>query len=42
MNPEENTILLVEDDADIRIVYAEVLRDSGYKVLEAKDGDIAR
>ncbi len=36
----EKIILLVEDDSDIRMVYAEVLRDNGYKVLEAKDGDI--
>jgi DNA-binding response OmpR family regulator len=40
MNPEEKTILLVEDDTDIRMVYAEVLRDAGFKVVEAKDGDI--
>jgi len=42
MEPQTNEkiILLVEDDSDIRMVYAEVLRDNGYKVLEAKDGDI--
>ncbi len=42
MEPQNNEkiILLVEDDSDIRMVYAEVLRDNGYKVLEAKDGDI--
>lgn len=40
MNPDEKSILLIEDDNDIRMVYAEVLRDAGYKVLEAKDGDI--
>ena len=31
-------ILLIEDEADIRSVYAEYLRDSGYEVLEAQDG----
>lgn len=35
------TILLVEDEEDIRTLYAEVLRDAGYTVLEAKDGNIA-
>lgn len=39
MNPNSKKILLVEDDSDIRMVYAEVLRDSGYFVLEAADGD---
>lgn len=33
-------ILLVEDDEDIRAVYAEVLRDSNFEVLEASDGDV--
>ena len=32
------TVLLVEDDDDIRDVYAEVLRDAGYVVVEASDG----
>lgn len=40
MNPEQKIILLIEDDTDIRMVYAEVLRDAGYLVLEAKDGDV--
>lgn len=31
-------VLLVEDEADIRTVYSEYLRDSGYEVLEAEDG----
>ena len=31
-------VLLIEDEADIRSVYAEYLRDSGYEVLEAQDG----
>jgi signal transduction histidine kinase len=32
------TILLVEDDADVRIYTADVLRELGYRVLEAEDG----
>lgn len=32
------TILLVEDDPDIREVTAEILRESGYDVQEAEDG----
>lgn len=40
MEPNEKNILLIEDDTDIRMVYAEVLRDAGYKVLEAQDGDL--
>ncbi len=32
------TVLLVEDEEEIRLVYAEVLRDAGYKVLESADG----
>jgi len=33
------TILLIEDEEVIRELYAEVLRDAGYKVIEARDGD---
>jgi two-component system response regulator ResD len=39
VDPTSKTILLIEDEEDIRLVYAEVLRDSGYKVLEAVDGN---
>lgn len=35
------TILLAEDDADAREIMAEVLRLSGYTVIEAKDGEDA-
>lgn len=31
-------ILLIEDEADIRILYAGYLRDNGYEVIEAQDG----
>ena len=39
MEDKQYTVLLVEDEDDIRQVYAEILRDSGFKVLEARDGD---
>ncbi|MEK7389652.1 MAG: ATP-binding protein [Elusimicrobiota bacterium] len=32
------SILLVEDDKDIRLLYARVLRSVGYQVVEASDG----
>jgi len=31
-------ILLIEDEADIRTLYAGYLRDNGYEVIEAQDG----
>lgn len=31
-------ILLVEDEKDIRSLYAQYLKESGYEVLEAEDG----
>jgi two-component system, OmpR family, response regulator ResD len=34
------TILIIEDEADIRTLYAEVLRESGYNVHEAPDGTV--
>ncbi|MEK7595725.1 MAG: response regulator [Patescibacteria group bacterium] len=33
------TVLLVEDEEDIRNVYAEVLIEEGFKVVGAADGD---
>ena len=35
-------VLLVEDEALIRLVTAEMLRDEGFEVVEARDGDEAR
>ena len=35
----QKTILLIEDDADSREVYGAVLRHSGYRILEAKNGE---
>ena len=35
------TILVVEDDAEVRAFSAEVLRDAGYEILEACDGTMA-
>lgn len=32
------TVLMVEDDAVVRMVAADVLRDLGYRVLETSDG----
>lgn len=34
-------LLLVEDEADIRTVLAEVLADAGHEVVEAESGDAA-
>lgn len=34
-------ILLVEDDQDVRALYAEVLRSEGYCVVEAENGSAA-
>jgi DNA-binding response OmpR family regulator len=31
-------VLLIEDEADIRALYAEVLRSEGFNVIEAADG----
>jgi signal transduction histidine kinase/CheY-like chemotaxis protein len=36
--PADVTILLVEDDADVRIYIADMLREIGYRVVEAEDG----
>jgi CheY-like chemotaxis protein len=36
--PEERTILIVEDDSDLREALSAVLRDEGYTVAMAADG----
>ena len=33
-----HTVLIIEDEADIRSLYGEVLHDAGYNVEEAADG----
>jgi CheY-like chemotaxis protein len=38
---EEETILVVEDDDDVRAYSVEILRDLGYRVIEAHDGPSA-
>jgi len=35
----KNNILIVEDEHDIREIYAEVLASAGYKVSQASDGE---
>ncbi len=35
---DKKKILIVEDDQDVRELYAEVLRDEGFEVAEAVDG----
>jgi DNA-binding response OmpR family regulator len=34
-------VLVVDDEADVRWTVAEVLRESGFSVAEAEDGDVA-
>jgi CheY-like chemotaxis protein len=45
-DPVKQTLLLVEDNEDNRIIYSTVLRHLGYEVVEAHDGiqaiDLAR
>ena len=38
-NPVQRTILIVEDEEDIRKFYANIFRDADYNVLEAPDGE---
>jgi DNA-binding response OmpR family regulator len=38
---ETETVLLVEDDTDLRWLLAEALQDVGYQVLEAETGEMA-
>ena len=44
MNPGENperTVLIVDDERNIRIIIKEILISAGYKVEEAQDGQVA-
>ncbi|EKD99406.1 MAG: hypothetical protein ACD_22C00266G0008 [uncultured bacterium] len=34
----KKTVLIIEDEADIRTLYAEVLKDAGFNVSEYSDG----
>lgn len=36
--PAKKKILIVEDDADLRELYTEVLEDAGFEVISAADG----
>ena len=38
MAPQSRTLLYVEDNADVRAVMSEMLRLSGYEIIEATDG----
>jgi PAS domain S-box-containing protein len=38
---EQETILVVEDEPDVRAYTSDILRELGYRVLEAGDGDAA-
>ncbi len=38
MAPQSRTLLYVEDNADVRAVMSEMLRLSGYEIIEAADG----
>lgn len=39
--PEDKTILVVDDEDDVRDYFAEVLRDAGFQVVTACDGEEA-
>ncbi|QDD65841.1 response regulator [Herbaspirillum seropedicae] len=36
-----STVLVVEDNSEVRALYSEVLRSDGYRVLEAANGTLA-
>lgn len=38
----KKTVLIIEDEQDIRDVYTEVLQDSGYAVIGAGDGNTGK
>jgi two-component system, cell cycle response regulator DivK len=39
MTPSDHTILIVEDNEDNLVIYSTILGHSGYRVLEARDGE---
>jgi len=39
--PQQKTILVVDDEDDIREYFADVLRDAGFNVMTARDGNEA-
>jgi CheY-like chemotaxis protein len=39
--PEEKTILVVDDEDDVRDYFADILQDAGFNVVTAADGDEA-
>jgi two-component system cell cycle sensor histidine kinase/response regulator CckA len=41
LSGEKKTVLLVDDDADLRLVTAETLRMGGYHVIQAASGEEA-
>jgi CheY-like chemotaxis protein len=40
MPPSDHTILIVEDNEDNLVIYSTILGHVGYRVLEARDGEI--
>jgi len=38
--PPKKTILIIEDEKDIRTLYSEILTDAGYIVEQASDGEV--
>jgi CheY-like chemotaxis protein len=39
--PEDKTILVVDDEEDVRDYFADILRDAGFNVITAADGEEA-
>jgi CheY-like chemotaxis protein len=39
MAPSDHTVLIVEDNEDNLVIYSTILGHSGYRVLEARDGE---
>jgi DNA-binding response OmpR family regulator len=40
LNEPKKTVLIIEDEHDIRLLYSEILIDAGYEVLQASDGSL--